>query len=111
MDMPRLFPIGEVAKLFNLSVSSLRHYDNTGLLSPKYTDPETGYRYYGPRQFEALNTIRYLRAGYAAPRYRGFSEEPRRRYNRREALPPETGGQPTNIGICTASRIDRQLKN
>lgn len=24
MDMPRLFPIGEVAKLFNLSVSSLR---------------------------------------------------------------------------------------
>ena len=62
MDMPRLFPIGEVAKLFNLSVSSLRHYDNTGLLSPEYTDPETGYRYYGPRQFEALNTIRYLRA-------------------------------------------------
>lgn len=48
MDMPRLFPIGEVAKLFNLSVSSLRHYDNTGLLSPEYTDPETGYRYYGP---------------------------------------------------------------
>ena len=37
MDMPRLFPIGEVAKLFNLSVSSLRHYDNTGLLSPEYT--------------------------------------------------------------------------
>lgn len=31
MDMPRLFPIGDVAKLFNLSVSSLRHYDNTGL--------------------------------------------------------------------------------
>lgn len=62
MDMPRLFPIGEVAKLFNLSVSSLRHYDNTGLLSPEYTNPETGYRYYGPRQFEALNTIRYLRA-------------------------------------------------
>lgn len=62
MDMPRLFPIGEVAKLFNLSVSSLRHYDNTGLLSPEHTDPETGYRYYGPRQFEALNTIRYLRA-------------------------------------------------
>lgn len=26
MDMPRLFPIGEVAKLFNLSVSGLRPY-------------------------------------------------------------------------------------
>lgn len=25
--------------------------------------------------------------------------------------PAEGIGQPTNIGICTASRIDRQLKN
>ena len=29
MDMTRLFPIGEVAKLFNLSVSSLRHWPST----------------------------------------------------------------------------------
>ena len=61
MDMPRLFPIGEVAKLFNLSVSSLRHYENTGLLQPEYVDPASGYRYYSARQFEVLNTIRYLR--------------------------------------------------
>ena len=56
-----LFTIGEIAKLFHLSLSTLRHYDHIGLVSPEYTDPETGYRYYSTRQFEVLNTVRYLR--------------------------------------------------
>ena len=62
MDRKGLFSIGEVSKLFHISVSSLRHYENVGLLHPEYTSPDTGYRYYGPEQFEVLNTIRYLRA-------------------------------------------------
>ena len=59
--MEQLYRIGDVAKLFHLSVSSLRHYENTGLLQPEYVDPASGYRYYSARQFEVLNTIRYLR--------------------------------------------------
>lgn len=62
MDKQNLFSIGDVAKLFHLSVSSLRHYEDVGLLTPEYTDPDSGYRYYGARQFEVLNSIRYLRA-------------------------------------------------
>ena len=62
MDRKGLFSIGEVSKLFHISVSSLRHYENVGLLYPEYTSPDTGYRYYGTEQFEVLNTIRYLRA-------------------------------------------------
>ncbi|WP_455719695.1 MerR family transcriptional regulator [Agathobacter sp.] len=62
MDRKGLFSIGEVSKLFHISVSSLRHYENVGLLHPEYTSPDTGYRYYGTEQFEILNTIRYLRA-------------------------------------------------
>lgn len=61
MDMPKLFSIGDVAKLFHISVSSLRHYENVGLLTPEHIDSDSGYRYYSTRQFEALNTIRYLR--------------------------------------------------
>ncbi|MDO4305440.1 MAG: MerR family transcriptional regulator [Eubacteriales bacterium] len=57
-----LFQIGEVSRLFHVSVSILRHYDKIGLLKPEYVDEETGYRYYSTRQFECLNTIRYLRA-------------------------------------------------
>ncbi len=57
-----LFRIGEVAKLFHISISSLRHYEDIDLLRPTYIDRATGYRYYGLQQFEMLNTIRYLRA-------------------------------------------------
>lgn len=62
MDRKGLFSIGEVSKLFHISVSSLRHYENVGLIHPEYTSPDTGYSYYGTEQFEVLNTIRYLRA-------------------------------------------------
>ena len=62
MDKPELFQIGTVAKLFHLSVSSLRHYEDIGLLKPEYVSPESGYRYYSARQFEVLSSIRYLRA-------------------------------------------------
>ena len=62
MDRKNLFPIGEVSKLFHISVSSLRHYEHIGLLTPAYISPDSGYRYYGTEQFEVLNTIRYLRA-------------------------------------------------
>lgn len=61
MEPIKLFSIGNVAKLFHLSVSSLRHYEEAGLLKPEKIDPQTGYRYYSARQFEVLNTIRYLR--------------------------------------------------
>ena len=61
MEKSGLFQIGEVAKMFHISVGTLRHYEKSGLLQPEYTDNETGYRYYSTRQFECLNTIRYLR--------------------------------------------------
>lgn len=62
MNRKKLFPIGEVSKLFHISVSSLRHYEKLGLLIPAYISPNSGYRYYATEQFEILNTIRYLRA-------------------------------------------------
>ena len=62
MDRKNLFSIVEVSQLFHISVSSLRHYENIGLLTPEYISPDSGYRYYSTAQFEVLNTIRYLRA-------------------------------------------------
>ena len=55
------FTIGEVSKLFDMNVRTLRYYDSIGLLRPEEVDGETGYRYYSFKQFEALNTIKYLR--------------------------------------------------
>lgn len=65
-DMPSehtegLLRIGEAARLFNLSVGTLRHYEQMGLLDPAHIDPASGYRYYGSRQLSTLNTISHLR--------------------------------------------------
>ena len=62
MQDKKLLQIGEVAKIFHVSMGTLRHYEQEGLLEPEYVDKKTGYRYYGVRQLEVLNTIRYLRA-------------------------------------------------
>ena len=62
MDKSSLFSIGDISKIFHLSPGSLRHYENLGILIPEYVDPQTNYRYYSARQFEILNTVRYLRA-------------------------------------------------
>ena len=56
-----LLRIGEVARLLNLSVGTLRHYEQMGLLEPAYVDPASVYRYYGSRQLSTLNTIGNLR--------------------------------------------------
>lgn len=60
--MKNLYKIGVVAKIFKISISTLRHYENIGLLKPKIVDADSGYRYYDIEQFEKLNTIKYLRA-------------------------------------------------
>lgn len=73
MDKHELFQIGDVAKMFHLSVGSLRHYEKIGLVKPEYIDGYTGYRYYSTRQFECLNTIRYLRVlGVSLPNIDSF---------------------------------------
>ena len=56
----KLFRIGEISKLYNISVDTLRHYERQGVLKPEQTS-ESGYRYYSNRQIWKLNIIRTLR--------------------------------------------------
>lgn len=41
-----MFSIGEFARLGGVSVRTLRHYDEIGLLRPATVDQDTGYRGY-----------------------------------------------------------------
>jgi DNA-binding transcriptional MerR regulator len=52
-----MFTIGEFARLGAVSVRTLRHYDEIGLLPPAKVDPDTGYRCYSPTQLRQLNRI------------------------------------------------------
>ncbi|AIQ47318.1 hypothetical protein R70723_16535 [Paenibacillus sp. FSL R7-0273] len=59
--MNSMFLIGEMAKLFQIDIRTLRYYDEIGLFTPASVDVHTGYRYYSIEQFESLNTILYLK--------------------------------------------------
>ncbi len=57
-----LVSIGHFAKTTGLTKSTLRFYDEVGLLRPARVDPETGYRYYCREQTVQAEQIRLLRA-------------------------------------------------
>jgi DNA-binding transcriptional MerR regulator/effector-binding domain-containing protein len=52
-----MFSIGEFARLGAVSIRTLRHYDEIGLLPPAKVDPQTGYRGYTAEQLRRLNRI------------------------------------------------------
>ena len=52
-----MFSIGEFARLGAVSIRTLRHYDEIGLLAPADVDPVTGYRSYSAKQLRQLNRI------------------------------------------------------
>jgi DNA-binding transcriptional MerR regulator len=56
-----MFVIGTVARLAQVSVRTLRYYDEIGLLRPVWVDPATGYRWYDPDQLHRLHRILALR--------------------------------------------------
>jgi DNA-binding transcriptional MerR regulator len=56
-----MFSIGEFARLGTVSVRTLRHYDEIGLLHPAKVDPNTGYRSYAADQLGQLNRIMALK--------------------------------------------------
>ncbi|WP_088069014.1 MerR family transcriptional regulator [Gottfriedia luciferensis] len=57
----KLYTIGEVSKLVNISIKALRYYDKINLFKPAYVDPETNYRYYKDSQIHLLDLIKSLK--------------------------------------------------
>ena len=56
-----LLRIGDFSQLAQVSVPTLRHYNDLGLLPPAYVDPFTDYRYYALDQLPRLNRILALK--------------------------------------------------
>jgi effector-binding domain-containing protein len=52
-----MFKIGDFSKFSQVSVKTLRYYDEIGLLKPGRVDEFTGYRYYSADQLPRLNKI------------------------------------------------------
>ena len=54
--------IGEFSQMMQVTVKTLRHYEQKGLLFPYEVDEWSGYRYYSVEQMQRLNTIRQLQS-------------------------------------------------
>ena len=52
--------IGEFSQMMQVTVKTLRHYEQKGLLLPDEVDEWTGYRYYSLDQMQKLQSIRDL---------------------------------------------------
>ncbi|MCL2420372.1 MAG: MerR family DNA-binding transcriptional regulator [Defluviitaleaceae bacterium] len=52
-----LLSIGDMAKLTQASIKSLRYYERIGILKPAYISPDSGYRYYSMDQINLVAII------------------------------------------------------
>ena len=56
-----MIKIGDFSKLAHVSIKTLHHYDDLGLLKPVHVDRYSGYRYYEIGQLPRLNRILALK--------------------------------------------------
>lgn len=61
MKMKNIFSIGQMSKLHNIPIKTLRYYDEIDLFKPIEVNKESGYRYYSSEQFKQLDIIHYLK--------------------------------------------------
>ncbi|MBR5086058.1 MAG: MerR family transcriptional regulator [Muribaculaceae bacterium] len=68
--------IGEFSKMMQITIRTLRFYEQKGLLTPDVVDEWTGYRYYSIGQMQKLKDIRDLqRLGFSLDEIKDLYEE------------------------------------
>lgn len=60
--MAEYYSIGKISKECNVTIKTLRYYDDIKLLQPEFRDECTNYRYYTKEQMATLLVIRRLRS-------------------------------------------------
>ena len=56
--METYFSVGEISKLTNVPIQTLRYYDKMGLLKPAYINKQNNYRYYSLNQFIKIDLLK-----------------------------------------------------
>lgn len=59
--MKEYYTVGEIGKIFGVSIDTLRYYSKVGLIIPRHIG-ENNYRYYSIEQFESISTVLFLRS-------------------------------------------------
>ena len=56
-----MIKIGDFAKIFNVSIKTIRFYEEKGILIPAFIDIYTGYRYYDEKNIDEMSKILALK--------------------------------------------------
>lgn len=59
--MSKLLKIGEISRLCNISIKTLRYYEEMGLIKPVEVDIYSGYRYYDEKNIDDIYKIQFLK--------------------------------------------------
>ncbi|MGE7111144.1 MerR family transcriptional regulator [Lysinibacillus sp. NPDC047702] len=71
-----MFKISEFSKLSQVSIKTLRYYDQLGLLKPAYTDQFSGYRYFSAEQmFQIHRILAFKELGFSLEQIRQMMDE------------------------------------
>ncbi len=57
-----MYKIGELSKIVDISIKTLRYYDEIGILPPAHIDQFTGYRYYDDESILNIEMIKSLKS-------------------------------------------------
>lgn len=61
MEEKKVFSIGEVSKICNISTKALRFYDKIGIISPDMICKENSYRYYNKETLLTVPIVKYYK--------------------------------------------------
>lgn len=72
----RMYTIGELASISDISATTLRFYDQEGLLQPEIRNAANGYRYYSEKQLLLLTLLKELKTfGFSLDEIRNVIEK------------------------------------
>lgn len=85
IDKNKLYQIGEVSKLCNISIKTLRYYDEIDLLKPSNIDEFSNYRYYSHDELVFILIIKQLKeAGFSLKEIKRLSRREDMKYNQKK---------------------------
>lgn len=102
-----MLKIGEFANIFNISIKTVRFYEEKELIKPFYTDKYSGYRYYDEKNIDEMSRILYLKN-------LGFSLEEIKNYDEKclkgkiEEYKEKVIKLKNNINILESLRVERK---
>lgn len=73
----KLFSINYIAKVCNLSRATIMRFENDGLLTPAYIDPESGYRYYSSDNVaQVIDILKFQHLGFTKKEIKELKSNP-----------------------------------